>query len=232
MNIETVRATLEQASLVSLGIGFLLGFVFTFNPVSLAAIPISLAYVTKAREAKTAIWYGGMFILGMLITQTLLGLLAGFGGRWVADVTGRQWGLLLGPALILLGLMWPGWIRLPRLPTLSFRAKRVGSGWGALALGVPVAVAVCPICTPALVGLLGIAAAVGSPLFGATLLLAFALGRAIPVALGAVAMGWLESLSVLQRYHKAFEIAGALTVILAGLYMLNAYFFVIRALAI
>ena len=49
MNIESVRTTLEQASLLSLGIGFLLGFVFTFNPVSLAAIPVSLAYVTGAR---------------------------------------------------------------------------------------------------------------------------------------------------------------------------------------
>ena len=88
-----------------------------------------------------------------------------------------------------------------------------------------------PICTPALVALLGIAAAVGSPLFGATLLLAFAIGCAVPVALGAAAMGWLESLSVLQRYQKVFEIVGALTLILSGLYMLNAYYFVIPALA-
>jgi len=42
----------------------------------------------------------------------------------------------------------------------------------------------------------------------------------------------LESLSVLQRYQKAFEIVGAVTLILAGLYMLNAYFIVIPALAI
>lgn len=87
---------------------------------------------------------------------------------------------------------------------------------------MPVAIAVCPICTPALVALLGIAAAVGSPLFGATLLLAFAIGRAVPVALGAAAMGWLESLSVLQRYEKVFDIVGALTLILSGFHMLNA----------
>jgi cytochrome c-type biogenesis protein len=222
---------LEQASLASLGVGFLLGFVFTFNPVALAAIPVSLAYVTKTREAKTAIWYGGMFILGMVITQTLLGLIASFGGQWVAKLIGREWGLLLGPVLILLGLMWPGWIRLP-LPTFPVRAKRVGSGWGAFALGVPFAVAVCPFCTPALVVLLGIAAGIGSPLFGATLLFAFAIGRAVPIILGAAAMGWLESLSVLQRYRKGFEIAGAVTLILAGLYMLNAYFIVIPALAL
>jgi len=127
--------------------------------------------------------------------------------------------------------MWPGWIRLP-LPSISVRAKRAGSGWGAVVLGASFAVAVCPFCTPALVVLLGIAAGIGSPLFGGTLLFAFAMGRAVPIILGAVAVGWLESLSVLQRYQKAFEIVGAVTLILAGLYMLNAYFIVIPALAI
>ncbi|EKZ97451.1 putative cytochrome c biogenesis protein [Cupriavidus sp. HMR-1] len=117
------------------------------------------------------------------------------------------------------------------LPALALRATRVGSGWGALLLGMAFAIAVCPFCTPALVVLLGIAAAVGSPLFGGTLLLAFALGRAVPVILGAVAMGWLKSLSALQRYQKAFEVAGAVVLVLSGLYMLNAYFFVIPALA-
>jgi len=78
--------------------------------------------------------------------------------------------------------------------------------------------------------LLGIAAAIGSPLFGGTLLLAFALGRAMPIILGAFAVGWLEGLSALQRFQKAFEIAGAVVLVLAGLYMLNAYFFVIPQL--
>nr|WP_311529524.1 cytochrome c biogenesis protein CcdA [uncultured Ralstonia sp.] len=230
MDIEALRATLEQASLASLSTGFLLGFVFTFNPVALASIPVSLAYVTKAREPRTATLYGGIFILGMVIAQTLLGIIAALGGQWAAQLIGREWGLVLGPALILLGLVWPGWIKLP-LPAIPIRAKRVGSGWGAFLLGVAFAVAICPFCTPALIVLLGIAAAVGSPLFGGTLLLAFALGRAVPIILGAVAMGWLESLSALKRYQKVFEIAGAVVLVLTGLYMLNAYFFVIPSLA-
>jgi cytochrome c-type biogenesis protein len=171
-----------------------------------------------------------MFILGMVITQALLGLIAGFGGQWVAQIFGRQWGLLLGPLLILLGLMWPGWLRLP-LPSIPLRARRVTSAWGASALGAAFAVAICPACTPALVILLGLAAAIGSPVFGLTLLLAFALGRAGPMLLGAVAVGWLESLAVLKNYQKVFEIIGALLLILSVLYMLNAYFFFIPELA-
>lgn len=230
MDIESWRGILEQASMASLGVGFLLGFLFTFNPVALASIPVSLAYVTKAREPKKAVLYGGMFILGMVVAQGALGLIAGLGGQWAEKIIGRQWGLVLGPLLILLGLLWPGWLRLP-LPSIAMRAKRVESGLGAFALGVPFAVAICPACTPALVVLLGLVAGIGSPLFGVMLLSAFALGRAVPILLGALAVGWLESLSGLRRYRKVFEMVGGVLLILSGLYMLNAYFFFVPELA-
>jgi cytochrome c-type biogenesis protein len=230
MDMETLRSTLEQASFASLGVGFLAGFVFSFNPVALAAIPVSLAYVTKAHETRRAVLLGAMFIAGMIVTHLLMGFAAGLGGQWVQKLLGREWGLVLGPLLIVLGLMWPGWIRLP-LPAIAFRVKRANTGWGAFVLGIPFSVAVCPFCTPALVILLGVATGIGSPLFGATLLLAFALGRAVPIILGAWAVGWLESLKPLRDSQKIFEIIGALLLILSGLYMLNAYFAFIPDLA-
>jgi cytochrome c-type biogenesis protein len=187
--------------------------------------------VTKARTAKQSALFGASFTAAMVIAQTLLGFIAGFGGAWAASLVGRQWGLVLGPVLIVLGLMWPGWVRLP-MPSFAPRAKRPTTIWGAFALGVLFSVAVCPVCTPALVILLGSAAGIASPVFGAVLLLAFALGRAIPILLGACAAGWLENLRVLTRYQKGFEIVGAVTLIASGLYMLNAYYFWIPSLAI
>jgi len=230
MDLETLRSTLEQASLASLGVGFTAGFIFSFNPVALAAIPVSLAYVTKAHETRKAVLFGGMFILGLIVTHVLMGFIAGLGGQWVQKIMGREWGLVLGPLLIVLGLMWPGWIKLP-FPAITFRAKRATNGWGAFALGIPFSVAICPFCTPVLIILLGVATGIGSPLFGATLLLAFALGRAVPIILGAWAIGWLESLKALRHSQRIFEIIGALLLILSGLYMLNAYFYIIPWLA-
>lgn len=230
MDMEALRAGLEQASWTSLGIGFAAGFIFSFNPVALAAIPVSLAYVTKAREAKTAVAYGGMFVLGMLAIHVFLGLAAGMGGMWVQRLMGREWGLVLGPLLVILGLMWPGWIRAP-LPKIGFRARRATTAWGAFALGIPFSIAICPFCTPALIVLLGVAAGIGSPSFGAALLLAFALGRAVPVLLGVGAVGWLESLKAFTGFRKAFEVVGGVVLILSGLYMLNAYFALVPWLA-
>ena len=230
MDLNTLQATLEQASLASLGLGFAAGFLFSFNPVALAAIPVALAYVTKAHETRRAVRFGAMFIAGMVVIHVVMGFAAGLGGQWGQQLLGRQWGLVLGPVLIVLGLLWPGWIKLP-LPSIAFRVKRANSGWGAFLLGLPFSLAICPACTPALIILLGVATSIGSPWFGALLLLAFALGRAVPIILGAWAVGWLENLKPLANIQKSFEIVGAIVMILSGLYLLNAYFFFIPELA-
>jgi len=230
MDIDGLQQAVQHAGPAALMVSFLAGFFFSFNPVALAAIPVSLAYVTKARAPRQAFVFGGMFIAGMVLTHVLLGAAAGFGGEGARALLGRYWGVILGPWLILMGLMWPGWVPVP-FKGLSFRAKRVGGAWGALALGVPFAIAVCPVCTPALLVLLGVTAGIGSPAWGALLLLAFALGRAVPIAIGAGAIGWLEKVRSLSRYQHAFDVAGGVTLIVMGLYMLNAYYFVVPALA-
>jgi cytochrome c-type biogenesis protein len=138
--------------------------------------------------------------------------------------------LVLGPLLIVLGLIWTGWPRLP-LPAFAFKATRPSAAWSAFLLGAVFSMAVCPVCTPALVVLLGASAGLGSPWVGAALLLAFAVGRALPVAAGAISIGWLENLRGMDSYRRAFELLGGLVLILSGLYMLNAYFFWIPALA-
>ncbi len=227
VSADTLKASLQQASLAGIGLGFLAGFVFSFNPVSFASIPVVLAYVTKAHEERRALLLGGAFVSGMVMTHVVLGVAAALGGEWVSGVMGREWGLLLGPLLIVLGLLWPGWLKL-RLPWLSMRARQVTGPWGAFLLGIPFSVAICPFCTPALLVTLTASAAIGSVPFGFALLLAFAAGRSIPIILGAWSMGWLESLQMLSRYQRSLEVVAGVTLILTGLYLLNEYFFIIK----
>ncbi len=224
---DSLKATLAEASLAGIGLAFAAGFVFSFNPVSFAAIPVVLAYVTKAHEAprsqqKRALLLGAAFVAGMLLTHAVLGGAAALGGDWAQKIMGRHWGLLLGPLLILLGLMWPGWLTL-RLPWLAMRGHRVSGPWGAFLLGIPFSIAVCPFCNPALLVSLTASAAIGSVSFGAGLLLAFAAGRSIPIIIGAWSMGWLESLQILSRHQKGVEIAAGLTLIASGVYLLYSY---------
>ena len=226
MDIESLRVALSEPSLWGLVLGFTTGFVFSFNPVAIVAIPVTLAYVTKAHAPRRAVQLGGAFIAGMLVTHVALGVAAALGGVWVKDIMGRWWGLLLGPMLIVLGLIWPGWLKL-RLPWFSMRGEKVAGAWGAFLLGIPFSVAICPFCTPALLVMLTAAAGIGSVSFGFALLLAFALGRALPIILGAWGVGWLESLKVLTRWQRTFEVVGGLLLIASGVYLINEYFLLV-----
>ena len=223
MDIESLRLALNEPSLLGIGLGFITGFIFSFNPVAIAAIPVALAYVTKAHETKRAARLGSAFIFGLITTHIVLGVAASLGGEWVQDVMGRWWGLILGPILIVLGLIWPGWLKL-RMPWLSFRGRMVSGMGGAFLLAIPFSVAICPFCTPALLVMLTAAAGIGSVPFGIALLGAFALGRSVPIILGAVGVGWLESLNVFARWQKTFEIIGALTLIISGVYLIQQYY--------
>ncbi|HEC18346.1 MAG TPA: cytochrome C biogenesis protein [Gammaproteobacteria bacterium] len=224
-----LKNLLSEASLLGIGVGFLAGLVFSFNPVSFASIPVVLAYVTLSNstqhEEKRALQLASAFVAGMLITHTLLGGIAALSGDWVQKIMGHEWDLFLGPVLILLGLMWPGWLKI-RIPWLAMRGKKVSGPWGAFLLGIPFSVAVCPFCTPALLVTLTASAAIGSVAFGAGILLAFAIGRSIPILIGAWSMGWLESLRMLSHHQTTVEIIAGLSLIMTGLYLLGEYSFV------
>jgi len=224
---QTLKAALTEASWTGIGIAFLAGFIFSFNPVSFASIPVMLAYVTKAYEEKRALLLGSAFVAGLILTHVTLGVIAALGGEWVKDIMGRQWALLLGPLLILLGLMWPGWLKI-RLPWFGLKAKPASGVLGAFLLGIPFSIAICPFCTPALLVALTSSAAIGSVGFGFALLLAFSVGRSIPIIIGAWSMGWLESLNMLSKHQKTLEIVAGMVLILTGLYLLNEYFFIIE----
>jgi len=226
INIDELKQVLDKASWAGIGLGFLAGFVFSFNPVSFASIPVVLAYVTTAHEEKRARIMGGAFVSGMLLTHVALGISAALGGEWVQSIMGRHWGLFLGPILIILGLIWAGWLNI-RLSWFGMKARKVSSLWGAFLLGIPFSVAVCPFCTPALLVTLTASAAIGSVSFGFALLLAFALGRSIPIILGAISIGWIESLQIFSRYQRIFEVISGLTLIISGLYLLNEYFYIL-----
>lgn len=231
MEGEALRQAVEAAGPLALAIALVAGLVFSFNPVALAAVPVALAYVTKARRPEQAAVFGAAFVAAMLATHVLLGAVAGVGGNWIEAVIGNWWNLAIGPLLIVLGLIWPGWVRVP-LPAIAVRAKRPSGPLGAVLFGAVFSVAICPICTPALLVLIGVALASGSPLFGGLLLLAFAVGRAIPVAAGTWVVGWARQRPRLAAWRRGFEIAGGLVLVMSGFYLLNAYFFWVPSFAI
>src|SRR5262245_65528156 len=109
MEAEALRSAVD-AGPAAAGIGFLAGLAFGFNPVALASIPVSLAYVTKGRDKAEALFFGSIFILGMVLTHVVLGMIAGFGREWAGQFTGRACGLARGHILDAIGLIRAVWV--------------------------------------------------------------------------------------------------------------------------
>lgn len=97
-------AWMQMGGLSGLGAALLAGFLFSFTPVAFASIPVMLADVTRARAFRQAVIYGGAFAAGLMLTHVILGMGAALGGAWAQNMLSRQWGVVLGPLLILLGL--------------------------------------------------------------------------------------------------------------------------------
>ena len=220
---DQLEQNLQTASWTGIIVAFITGFVFSFNPVSFASVPVMLAYVSKSHDRNKGLLLAASFIAGLITTHVVLGIAAAFGGDWVQQVMGREWDWVLGPILIIMGLMWSGLLKI-RLPWFGMQAHKVNGMWGAFLLGIPFSIAICPFCTPALMVTLTASAAIGSVSFGAALLFAFALGRSIPVAIGALGMGWLESFKVLSKHQRFFEIFAGSLLVLAGIYVIRQYY--------
>ena len=213
-------AWMQTGGAAGLGAALMAGFLFSFTPVAFASIPVVIAYVTRARAFREAVSYGLAFAAGLILTHVVLGVGAALGGAWAQSLLTRQWGVILGPVLILLGLLWTGRLKIP-LPWLPLRGKRAATLWGAFLLGMPFTVGICPVCSPGLWIGLGVSASIGSGFYGGLLMLAFALGRVIPLAVGAISIGWLENLKTIERWRRGFEIAGGITLMAIGAYLLN-----------
>jgi cytochrome c-type biogenesis protein len=148
-----------------------------------------------------------------------------------AGLAGRQWGLLLGPVLIILGHV--AWLGSCAFAVVRAARKAPNNDLGRICSGsrffrppfarfVRRRLSSCSAQPPR-----------SRRLFLAPcccLLSPWTAPSRLPLARGRP--GWLENLSILSKYQKGFEIAGAVTLIASGLYMLNAYYFWIPSLAI
>jgi len=197
------------------------GLISAASPCVLAAIPLVIGYVGGYSEGnkKKAAVFSLVFVLGLSITFTLLGVAAsamgqflGFMGRW----------LYLGLALIavLMGLQLMGFISVP-LPFQKTRAVRTKGLPGAFLLGMLTGTVSSPCATPVLAVILVYVSTRGDVLYGGSLLFVYALGHCALIFMAGLSVGLTGSI-VSSRGVKDFasyskRFSGAVLVVV-GLY--------------
>ena len=203
---------------------FLGGVVSSASPCVLAMIPLVIGYVGGYAEGsqKRAIQYSLMFMLGLTITFTVLGIIAGALGRLFGDV-GGLWYYILPPVAILLGvyLLLSDKLNLNIGLSQRFMPKRKAL-LGAFLMGLFFGIVASPCATPVLAVILTFAATRQDIAYSGGLLLAYALGHWVLVLGAGISVSFaqriLESrgISNFSTYSKK---AGGVILIGVGIYL-------------
>ena len=174
---------------------FLGGALTASNPCVLAMIPLMLAFIGAYQGtsgAKKAFSFSVLFVIGLTITFTLLGIIAALMGRLIGDV-GRFWPYLVAAVCLVMGLhllgVWSFDLPLPQ----SWRPTQ-GGPWGAFLLGLLFGVVSTPCATPILAVLLVYIASKGNLAYGGLLLFMYALGHCVLILIAGTSMGLAKRL--------------------------------------
>lgn len=199
------------------------GAISITSPCCLPLLPGYVSYVSSVpgegqAARRVALKASILFVLGFTAVFTLLGLTASVVGqaalRNLPTLT-RVSGILI----LAMGLSALGLFRLPWLQReMRFDLARVRRGpAGAVPLGMAFAFGWTPCIGPVLASILALAAASGSSLGGALLLVLYSLGLGIPFVLIGLGYQRLEgSVSFLRRHGRGIERASGLLLVLVG----------------
>lgn len=155
-----------------------------FSPCHLASIPLIVGYVagqsTMVRPRQAGV-YSVLFTAGLFITIALVGTACAFLGRMLGDV-GGWWQVLIGVILIWISLDMMG-VGICAVPgTVLYRLNLKGK-WGAFVLGLGYGL-LSGSCTFGFIApVLAIITVQEKVATGLVLIILFALGHCLPIAL-------------------------------------------------
>ncbi len=204
---------------------FLGGIISSASPCVLAMIPLVIGFVGGYAEGsqKKAVQYSLIFTLGLTITFTVLGIIAGAMGRLFGDV-GSFWNYVLPPVAILLGLQLLGAFKFIKFNigiSQRFLPKRKAL-LGALLMGLFFGIVASPCATPVLAVILTFAAIQKQIAYSGSLLLAYALGHWVLILGAGISAGFaqrvLESKGISNFSSYSKKVAGVI-LIGVGIYL-------------
>lgn len=204
---------------------FIGGILTASNPCVLAMIPLMMSFVAGRREEKPgvirALGFSFVFVLGLSITFTVMGMVAALAGKMYGDVS-SAWNWVVAAVCVLMGLHLMGVLTVP-IPSLADKVQPKTRGLlGALVLGLLFGLVSAPCAAPILVVLLTYLAGSGASVpYGGLLLLVYALGHSLLIIIAGTSMGAARTLIENKKMSRTMDIlrkgAGAV-IVLVGVY--------------
>jgi cytochrome c biogenesis protein CcdA len=188
-NTGTYVQTNPWLAVVAVFVG---GVLTASNPCVIAMIPLMMSFVAGRRDEKTgvlrALAYSFVFVLGLAITFTALGMIAALAGQMYGDVSG-VWNWIVAVVCLVMGLHLMEVLRFTIPMPVKVQPKTRGIV-GAFILGLLFGVVSAPCAAPILVVLLTYLAGSGSSVvYGGFLLLVYAVGHSVLILVAGTSMG-------------------------------------------
>jgi cytochrome c-type biogenesis protein len=219
-----ISALLQHSPWLAVVAVFLGGVTTALNPCVLAMIPLLMGVVAGNKETtnlRRSLFFSLLFVLGLAVTFTTLGLISALMGRMFGDV-GGFWKYLVAGVCLFMGLYLLGVIKW-NLPVPSGIQVKKRGYVGALLLGLLFGVVSTPCAVPILAVLLAFVAEKGNVLYGALLLFVYALGHSALVLVAGTSVGAARSLiesKNVRRAHGLLQKVAGVLIMAIGLYFL------------
>ena len=222
--IENAGTYIETNPWLAIVAVFVGGLLTASNPCVLAMIPLMMSFVVGRKEeglgTLRAFLYSGLFVMGLAITFTALGMIAALAGKMYGDVSG-VWNWVIAAVCLVMGLHLMGVLNFTIPMPIKVQPKVQGPV-GAFILGLLFGVVSAPCAAPILVVLLTYLAGSGASVaYGGFLLLVYALGHSLLILIAGTSMGLAKKLLESKRATRATDIlrrAAGFVIILVGAY--------------
>jgi cytochrome c biogenesis protein CcdA len=222
----------DHASIMILIAVLLMGMLSVFTcACNFAIIGVVAGYSgasSSAEKSKMSIWKGFAFLLGTIISMSLIGALFGFAGKWIGDSLGNYWKIAAGLVAILFGLYSMELVPV-KLPGISFKPQESQQNFftaiifGLVVGGLSAASNSC--CNPFFPVILAASFVKGSGVWGFMMLTTFALGFGLPLAAMIVGIGLgLGKISkTLSTVVNIVKYIGGIALVALGFYLLLTF---------
>jgi len=225
--MEVLKTFLENSQFPIIS-AFVLGLMTAISPCPLATNITAIAYIGKDIENKRRVFLNGfIYTFGRAISYTAIGLIFYFGiGQFNVSSFFQTWGeKILGPLLILFGLMMLGILKLAfgnmNSVVEKYTENKKLNFWTVLVIGILFALAFCPYSGVLYFGLL-IPMTVTS-VKGLYLPIVFAFATGLPVIIFAYLLAYTISgvgklYNRIQIFEKWFRYIVAVIFMAVGIY--------------
>jgi thiol:disulfide interchange protein DsbD len=177
---------------------FLWGLALNLTPCVYPLIPITVSFFGGSNQKARAntIMHGMLYILGLALTNSVLGLTAALSGGMLGAILQQPLVLIfVASVMIALGLSFFGFweFRIPGALT-KVAAKTYGGYFGTLFMGLTLGIVAAPCLGPFILALLTYVGQRGDPYLGFLYFFVLSLGLGLPLSLLAIFSGVLNKL--------------------------------------